>query len=366
MDDGRMTQSTGGSVKAGYQRPLDFKNGRVDLTHGSGGRAMAQLIEQLFAAAFDNPVLAQKNDMACFHLPPGRVVMATDSHVVSPLFFPGGDIGCLSVHGTVNDVAMSGAQPIYLAASFILEEGFPLADLKRIVESMARAAREANVAIVTGDTKVVEQGKGDGVFITTTGVGVVDPELVISGDRARPGDRILVSGPVGDHGMAIMSLRESLAFDTEIVSDTAALHGLVAAIVDAAGPSTKAGRGVRVLRDPTRGGLATTLNEIAAQSGVGMMLEEAAIPVRAQVNAACEFLGLDPLYVANEGKLVAIVAPEDCSRVLAAMRAHPHGAEAAVIGTVTADDHRFVQMTTRFGGRRIVDWLTGDQLPRIC
>jgi hydrogenase expression/formation protein HypE len=338
----------------------------VDLTHGSGGRAMAQLIEQLFAAAFDNPVLAQKNDMAIFTLPPGRVVMATDSHVVSPLFFPGGDIGCLSVHGTVNDVAMSGARPIYLAASFILEEGFPLADLKRIVDSMAAAAREANVAIVTGDTKVVEQGKGDGVFITTTGVGVVDDGLDISGDRARPGDRIIVSGPIGDHGMAIMSLRESLAFETEIVSDTAALHGLVAAMLEPVRAQTLAGNGIRTLRDPTRGGVATTLNEIAAQSGVGMMLEEAAIPVRPQVNAACEFLGLDPLYVANEGKLLAIVAPEDCDAVLAAMRAHPLGREAAVIGTVTADDHHFVQMTTRFGGRRIVDWLTGDQLPRIC
>ena len=366
MDDGRMSKPTGGTVKAGYQRPLDFKHGRVDLTHGSGGRAMAQLIEQLFAAAFDNPVLAQKNDMAIFTLPPGRVVMATDSHVVSPLFFPGGDIGCLSVHGTVNDVAMSGAAPIYLAASFILEEGFALADLKRIVDSMAAAAREANVAIVTGDTKVVEQGKGDGVFITTTGVGVVDDGLVISGDRARPGDRIIVSGPIGDHGMAIMSLRESLAFDTEIVSDTAALHGLVATMLESVRAQTLAGNGIRTLRDPTRGGVATTLNEIAAQSGVGMMLEEAAIPVRPQVNAACEFLGLDPLYVANEGKLLAIVAPEDCAAVLAAMHAHALVREAAVIGTVTADDHHFVQMTTRFGGRRIVDGLTGDQRLRIC
>jgi hydrogenase expression/formation protein HypE len=353
-------------VKAGYSRPLDLRHGRIDLTHGSGGRAMAQLIEQLFAAAFDNPVLAQRNDMATFSLPPGRVVMATDAHVVSPLFFPGGDIGCLSVHGTVNDVAMSGAQPIYLAASFILEEGFPLADLKRIVDSMAAAAREAGVAIVTGDTKVVEQGKGDGVFITTTGVGVVDDGLQISGERARPGDRIIVSGPVGDHGMAIMSLRESLAFDTEIVSDTAALHRLVHAMVGAVRQATLAGGGIRVLRDPTRGGLATTLNEIAQQSGVGMLLEEAAIPVRPQVAAACEFLGLDPLYVANEGKLVAIVAPDACDAVLAAMRAHPQGAEAAVIGTVTEDAHGFVQMATRFGGRRIVDWLTGDQLPRIC
>jgi len=353
-------------IRSDYIRPVDFKHGRVDMTHGGGGRAMKQLIEQLFAVAFDNEFLAQGNDMARVPLPPGRVVMATDSHVITPLFFPGGDIGSLSVHGTVNDVAMMGAKPLYLSASFILEEGFPLADLKRIVDSMAQAARAANVAIVTGDTKVVEQGKGDGVFITTTGVGVVDPDLVISGDRARPGDRVIVSGAIGDHGMAIMSLRESLAFDTEIVSDTAALHGLVAAIVDAAGVQTRAGRGIKVLRDPTRGGLATTLNEIAAQSGVGMMLEEAAIPVRAQVAAACEFLGLDPLYVANEGKLVAIVAPEDCDRVLAAMRAHPQGADSAVIGTVTADDHRFVQMTTRFGGRRIVDWLTGDQLPRIC
>jgi hydrogenase expression/formation protein HypE len=231
---------------------------------------------------------------------------------------------------------------------------------------MAAAAREANVAIVTGDTKVVEQGKGDGVFITTTGVGVVDDGLVISGDRARPGDRIIVSGPIGDHGMAIMSLRESLAFETEIVSDTAALHGLVATMLEPVRAQTLAGNGIRTLRDPTRGGVATTLNEIAAQSGVGMMLEEAAIPVRPQVNAACEFLGLDPLYVANEGKLLAIVAPDDCGAVLAAMRAHPLGREAAVIGTVTADDHHFVQMTTRFGGRRIVDWLTGDQLPRIC
>lgn len=353
-------------IKPGYQRPLDFKHGRVDLTHGSGGRAMAQLIEQLFAAAFDNPVLAQGNDMATFGLPPGRVVMATDAHVVSPLFFPGGDIGCLSVHGTVNDVAMSGARPIYLAASFILEEGLPLADLKRIVESMARAARDAGVAIVTGDTKVVEQGKGDGVFITTTGVGVVDEDIVIGGDRARPGDRVLLSGPIGDHGMAIMSLRESLAFDTEIVSDTAALHGLVAAMLAAARAQTAAGAGLKVLRDPTRGGVATTLNEIARQSGVGMLLDEAAIPVRPQVDAACEFLGLDPLYVANEGKLLAVVAAEDCERVLAAMRAHPLGREAAVIGTVTADDHHFVQMDTRFGGRRIVDWLSGDQLPRIC
>ncbi|MBL8307372.1 MAG: hydrogenase expression/formation protein HypE [Rubrivivax sp.] len=348
-----------GQVKRDYVRPLDIRNGRVDMSHGSGGRASAQLIEQLFAAAFANDFLAQKNDQATLPRPAGRIVMSTDSHVVSPLFFPGGDIGCLSVHGTVNDVAMSGAVPLYLSAGFILEEGFPLADLKRIVDSMAAAAREAGVPIVTGDTKVVEQGKGDGVFINTTGVGVVPDGLTISGDQARPGDRIIVSGTIGDHGTAIMSLRESLAFGTDIVSDTAALHRLVATMV-AAVPQ------IHVLRDPTRGGVATTLNEIATQSGVGMVLDEAALPVRRQVQAACEFLGLDPLYVANEGKLLAIVPAEQADALLAVMHAHPQGRDAAIIGTVVEDAHHFVQMQTRFGGRRIVDWLAGDQLPRIC
>ena len=346
-------------VRKGYIRPVDFKHGRVDMTHGSGGRAMAQLIEELFLAAFDNDWLRAANDQACFAVQSGRMVMATDSHVVSPLFFPGGDIGCLSVHGTVNDVAMSGAKPLYLSASFILEEGFPLADLKRIVESMAHAAREAGVPIVTGDTKVVEQGKGDGVFITTTGVGVVPAGVNISGDRARPGDAILVSGTLGDHGVAIMAQRESLGFGTSIQSDTAALHDLVARMV-AAVPD------IHALRDPTRGGLATTLNEIARQSGVGMMLREEAIPVRQEVEAACELLGLDPLYVANEGKLICICAPEHADELLAAMRAHPLGANAAIIGAVHEDPHHFVQMETAFGGKRIVDWLTGEQLPRIC
>ncbi|MDD2721083.1 MAG: hydrogenase expression/formation protein HypE [Gallionella sp.] len=340
-------------------RSLDMKNGRVELAHGSGGRAMAQLITQLFAAAFDNPYLAQGNDGALLPQPAGRLVMSTDSHVVSPLFFEGGDIGSLAVHGTVNDVAMMGATPLYLAAGFILEEGLPLSDLQRIVDSMARAAREAGVAIVTGDTKVVERGKGDGVFITTTGVGVMPEGLHLSGDRARPGDRILLSGTIGDHGMAVLSRRENLSFDAPIVSDTAALHGLVAAMLDS-------GVELRVLRDPTRGGLATTLNEIAAQSGVGMLLDEAAIPVNPAVAAACEFLGLDPLYVANEGKLVALCAAADAPRLLAAMRAHPLGARAAIIGEVCHDAHGFVQMDTRFGGRRIVDWLAGEQLPRIC
>ena len=346
-------------VKRDYVRPLDLKHGHVDLSHGSGGRAMAQLVEQLFAAAFRNEWLDQHNDQALLPRPAGRIVMSTDSHVVSPLFFPGGDIGCLSVHGTINDVAMSGAVPLYLAAGFILEEGYPLADLKRIVDSMAAASREAGVPIVTGDTKVVEAGKGDGVFITTTGVGVVPDGLEISGDRARPADPILVSGTIGDHGMAVMSQRESLAFGTDLVSDTAALHRLVAAMV-AAVPQ------VRVLRDPTRGGLATTLNEIATQSRAGMLVQEAAIPVLRQVEAACEFLGLDPLYVANEGKLVAIVPPEFADLLLQTMQAHPQGRRAAIIGTVVEDAHHFVQMQTRFGGKRIVDWLAGDQLPRIC
>src|SRR5512145_2484528 len=343
------------TIKHNYNRSLDLNHGRVDMSHGSGGGAMAQLITELFAAAFDNEYLAQGNDGALLPHASGRLVMATDSHVVSPLFFPGGDIGCLSVHGTINDVAVMGAKPLYLAAGFILEEGYPLADLARIVESMAAAAREAGVPIVTGDTKVVEQGKGDGVFITTTGFGVVPAGIEISGDRARPGDAILLSGTIGDHGVAIMSLRENLSFETTIESDTAALHGLVAAMIDAV-PS------IRCLRDPTRGGLGTTLNEFARQSGVGMLIRESAIPVRPEVNAACEFLGLDPLYVANEGKLVAICPREDAERLLDAMSAHPLGAGAAIIGEVIEDPHRFVQMDTAFGGRRVVDWLTSEQL----
>jgi hydrogenase expression/formation protein HypE len=342
-----------------YTRKLDLKHGRIDMSHGSGGKAMAQLIDELFGAAFSNPLLAQRNDQAAFEVSAGRMVITTDSYVVSPLFFPGGDIGSLAVHGTVNDIAMAGAKPLYLTAGFIIEEGFPLGDLHRIVTSMAEAARAAGVAIVTGDTKVVERGKGDGVFINTTGIGVVPAGVSPSGDRARPGDAILVSGFIGDHGVAIMSTRESLSFDTTIMSDSAALHGLVADMV-AASPD------IHVMRDPTRGGLATTLNEIAHQSGVGMLLREAAIPVREEVAAACELLGLDPLYVANEGKLVAICAPEDAIPLLEVMRKHQHGADAVIIGTVQEDDHRFVQLETSFGGKRIVDWLAGEQLPRIC
>jgi hydrogenase expression/formation protein HypE len=355
-----------GGPKKDYLRPLDLKQGRVDMNHGAGGRASMQLIEEVFTRAFDNEALRAGNDGARLTAPPellegGRIVMATDAHVVTPLFFPGGDLGCLSVHGTVNDVAMMGARPLWLAASFILEEGFPLAELKRLVDSMAAAAREAGVPVVTGDTKVVEEGKGDGCFISTTGVGVVPAGVDIGGANARPGDVVLLSGTIGDHGVAVLSKRESLEFETAIESDTAALHTLVAAMLRAAPPG-----GVRVLRDPTRGGLGTTLNEIARQSNAGIVIDEASIPIQPQVEAACELLGLDPLYIANEGKLVAFVAPDAAEAVLAAMCAHPRGALAARIGEVIADDHRFVQMNTRFGGRRIVDWLSGEPLPRIC
>lgn len=338
---------------------LDLKTGRVDMSHGSGGRAMAQLIQSLFVAEFDNELLRQGNDQAAFAVPGGRLVMSTDAHVIAPLFFPGGDIGSLAVHGTINDVAMAGARPLYLAAAFILEEGLPLADLQRIVRSMAQASREAGVPIVTGDTKVVEKGSGDGVFITTTGVGLVPEGVHISGDQARPGDAILVSGHIGDHGVAIMSSRENLGFETAIQSDSAALHGLVAAMLASGAP-------IHCLRDPTRGGLATTLNELAAQSGVGMRLQEAAIPLRPEVESACELLGLDPLYVANEGKLICICPAKSADTLLTAMRAHPLGRHAARIGEVAADELHLVQMQTRFGGSRVVDWLVGEQLPRIC
>jgi hydrogenase expression/formation protein HypE len=338
---------------------IDWDHGRIDLSHGSGGRAMAQLIDELFVAAFDNPILGQMNDQAQFDAAPGRMVMTTDSYVISPMVFPGGDIGSLAVHGTINDVAMAGAVPMYLSSAFILEEGLPLADLRRVVASMAAASREAGVPIVTGDTKVVEKGKGDGIFINTTGIGRVPPGIAIGGDRARPGDAILVNGTIGDHGMAVLSQRESLGFETTLKSDSAALHGLVARMI-AAVP------GIACLRDPTRGGLATTLNELATQSGVGMVLDEAAIPIRAEVRAACELLGLDALYSANEGKLIAICPGECAADLLAAMRSHPLGAQSAIVGRVVADADRLVVMETAFGGRRIVDWLAGIQLPRIC
>ena len=334
-------------------------SGSVDMTHGGGGRAMAELIRTLFQKHFSNPILDQGNDGALVDIPPGRLVISTDSHVITPLFFPGGDIGELSVNGTVNDVAMMGAKPLYLSAGFILEEGFPLADLERIVISMASAAKAAGVMVVTGDTKVVEKGKGDGVFITTTGVGVVPEGIETSGNTAKPGQAVLVSGTMGDHGVAILSKRESLEFETEIVSDCAALNGLIADMLNAV-PN------ITTLRDPTRGGLAATLNEIARASGVGMMLDEESIPIRPDVKAACEFLGLDALYVANEGKLICICEDADAETLLAVMRAHPLGENAARIGSVIADEARLIQMRTGFGGNRVVDWIAGEQLPRIC
>ncbi|MBT3968016.1 MAG: hydrogenase expression/formation protein HypE [Gammaproteobacteria bacterium] len=342
-----------------YPFQLDLTNGKIDMNHGSGGRAMAQLVDELFVRHFDNELLRQANDQASFEIPTGRMSISTDGHVISPLFFPGGDIGSLSVHGTLNDVSMSGAKPLYLSAGFILEEGYPLADLDRIIRSMAAASKKAGVPVVTGDTKVVERGKGDGVFITTTAIGLIPEGVNISGDRAQPGDLILISGTLGDHGVAILSSRENLEFETTIESDSAALHGLIADLV-AAVPE------IHCLRDPTRGGLATTLNELARQSHIGMRIREADLPIQPAVHAACELLGLDPLYVANEGKLVCIVAAEHADRVLTTMQQHPNGKEAAIIGRVVEDEMGFVQMETTLGGSRVIDWLTGEQLPRIC
>lgn len=339
--------------------PLDLRHGQVEMLHGGGGRAMAQLIEDIFARAFDNPLLAQRNDQACFPVAGGRMAMTTDGYVISPLFFPGGDIGSLAVNGTVNDLAMGGAIPLHLSAAFILEEGLPLADLVKIARSMADAAQIAGVSIVTGDTKVVERGKGDGVFITTAGIGMIPDGVAPSGDRLQPGDAVLLSGALGDHGVAVMAKRENLSFETDILSDTAALSGLVADMLRVA-PD------IHCLRDPTRGGLAATLNELALRSGVGVRLQESAIPVKPAVRGVCELLGIDPLHIANEGKLVCICSEKDADALLAAMRAHPLGRDAARIGDVTPDDQSFVQMETALGGVRLVDWPAGEPLPRIC
>ncbi|MCR9138165.1 MAG: hydrogenase expression/formation protein HypE [Alphaproteobacteria bacterium] len=333
--------------------------GTVDMTHGGGGRAMTDLIEDLFRRHLTNPILDQGHDAGVFDVPPGRLAMSTDAHVVSPLFFPGGNIGSLAVHGTLNDLAMAGAKPVSMTAGFILEEGYPLSDLERIVISMAEAAREAGVPVIAGDTKVVEKGKGDGVFITTAGIGVVPENVAISPAAARPGQVVLLSGPIGDHGVAILSKRENLEFETEIRSDSAALHGLVDAMISAV-PH------IAVLRDPTRGGLATALNEIAHASRVGCVLHEEDIPVRPDVQAACELLGLDPLYVANEGKLICICEAGDADRLLDVMRSHPLAMQAAKIGDIVEDDDCMVTMQTGFGGARVVDWPSGEQLPRIC
>ncbi len=334
--------------------------GLVNMNHGAGGQASAKLIKEVFLTYFDNPLIHQGNDGAVFSVPPGRLVMSTDAHVISPLFFPGGNIGSLAVHGTVNDLAVMGAKPLYLTASFILEEGFPINDLDKIAFSMAETAKKAGVEIIAGDTKVVEKGKGDGVFITTTGLGIRELDCHIEGNKAEVGDAIIVSGTIGDHGIAIMSHRENLQFETSIESDSAALNGLIEKILESHAV-------IHCMRDPTRGGLATTLNELAMQSQVSMEILESIIPVKPAVQAACELLGLDPLYIANEGKLVLICPDSDAQKVLEVMRQHPLGKNAEIIGQVTERSSApLLKMQTQFGGVRVVDWLTGEQLPRIC
>jgi hydrogenase expression/formation protein HypE len=332
---------------------------RIVLGHGSGGRLSAHLLRDVFLPLFSNPVLDRQDDQAVLQIGGAQVAFTTDTFVVKPLFFPGGDIGSLAVHGTVNDLAMGGATPLFLSAGFIIEEGLPIETLQRIAASMAEAANAAGVTIVTGDTKVVERGKGDGVFINTTGIGIVPEGVRLSANQARPGDVAILSGFIGDHGIAIMASREGLEFETTIASDSAPLHFLVADMLAASG-------NVRCLRDPTRGGLSSTLNEIATQSGVSIQIEEKQIPVREEVRGACELLGLDPLYVANEGKLLAIVPPERAAGVLGAMRRNPLGRDAAIIGVVGEGRPGLVTMRTAFGSTRIVDMLPADQLPRIC
>ena len=341
-----------------------FEHKQIVLGHGSGGKLTAELIDKIFRPAFTNPILDKLDDQAVIQVNGTRLAFTTDSFVVTPIFFPGGDIGRLAVNGTVNDLAMSGARPLYLAAAFILEEGLAADDLRRVVESMRDAANEAGVLLVTGDTKVVNRGKGDQVFITTTGLGVIDGPVEISADRARPGDKIILSGFIGDHGMAVMSQRENLEFEGAIESDCAPLHSLVNVMLEVTGREGLPA--IHCLRDPTRGGVATTLNEIAGQSRVGMLLQERDIPVRETVQGACEILGLDPLYVANEGKLIAIVAAEAADEIVQRMRQHPLGGEAAVIGEVVADHAGMVLMKTEIGGTRVLDVMFGEQLPRIC
>jgi hydrogenase expression/formation protein HypE len=329
------------------------------LAHGSGGKLSHDLISQVFLPNFSNPILKKLDDMAVFELEGERLAFTTDSYVVSPLFFKGGDIGRLALCGTVNDLAMSGAVPKFLSVAFIIEEGFLVKDLVRILDSMKSAADEAGVVVVTGDTKVVEKGGADGLFINTAGIGVVPSGIDISGSNARAGDKIILSGTIGDHGIAIISQREGLCFETEIVSDCAPLSGLVGEMLEA---STE----IRAMRDPTRGGLASTLNEIAEQSQVAIEIKEEKIPIKEDVFGACEMLGFDPLHVANEGKLVAFVAPEGAEAVFSAMRKHRYGKDAAIIGEVIEGQPGRVLMKTAVGATRIVDMLVGEQLPRIC
>jgi hydrogenase expression/formation protein HypE len=336
-----------------------FDHTKIQLGHGSGGKLSSELVNKLFLPAFRNDYLARLDDQAVFELNGMRIAFTTDAFVVTPLFFPGGDIGKLAVNGTVNDLAMSGARPLYIAAAFILEEGLELDELSRIVNSMRQAAVEAGVQVITGDTKVVERGKGDKMFITTTGVGILERVGSISGNSGRPGDKIILSGTIGDHGMAIMSRRENLEFEGSIESDTASLWGLVAAMCAASDE-------IHCMRDPTRGGLATSLNELAAASHVGIEVNEEVIPVGESVKGACEILGLDPLYVANEGKLVALVAANDAEKVIQTMREHPLGRQARIIGEAVPQHPGRVLLKTTIGGTRVLDLPLGEQLPRIC
>jgi len=331
---------------------------KILLAHGSGGKLAHDLVEKTFLKAFANPLLAKLDDSAVIDFN-GRLAFTTDSYVVSPIFFPGGDIGKLAVCGTVNDLAMSGAKPLYLSLSFIIEEGFPQSELNKVVDSIRRVAQEAKVEIITGDTKVVPGSSVDKLFINTAGIGIISRGVDISGSNARPGDKVLLSGSIGDHGIAVLSQREGLSFSTQLESDCAPLGSLVAEML-------KASPNIHCLRDPTRGGLGTTLNELAKQSQVSIQIEEEKVPVREEVLAACEMLGFDPLYIANEGKLIAIVAPEDAERVLKAMRDNHHGKDGAIIGEVRAENPGRVVMKTCLGASRIVDMLAGDLLPRIC
>ena len=352
--------STGDANDLGATCPTplsDYKE--VVLAHGSGGKLSQRLLQSVVLPRFQNELLAPLHDGAIFDLDGSRIAFSTDSYVVSPIFFPGGDIGKLAVHGTVNDLAMCGARPQYLSVAFIVEEGLPMADFRRIIQSMQAAATKAGVLLVTGDTKVVDRGKADKLFINTAGVGLVRAGVNIQPSRAQPGDKIIVNGPIAVHGIAIMSVREGLEFETKIESDTAPLNGLVESILDAY-------EDIHVLRDPTRGGITSALSEIAQAAKVGMLLDEARIPISEEVKGACEILGLDPLYVANEGKLLTILPAAKADRVLAAIHAHPLGQAAAIIGEVTADHPGYVLMKTRVGGTRVVDMLSGEQLPRIC
>jgi hydrogenase expression/formation protein HypE len=345
--------------RARRRRPKVLEE-RITMSHGAGGKATQTLIEAVFLEAFRNPELEQLEDAARLNVGGARLALTTDSYVVSPLFFPGGSIGDLAVNGTVNDLSVSGAIPLYLSAGFILEEGFGVADLIRITEDMRAAAAAAGVRIVTGDTKVVQRGKGDGCYINTAGVGLIAHDAADLGvAKARPGDAIIVSGPIGDHGITIMLARGELDIEADVRSDTAPLNGLVASLLTATD-------GVRALRDATRGGVATILNEIAKAAGVGVLASEDDIPVRDEVRGACELLGIDPMYVACEGRLVAVVAADAAGQALAAMRAHPLGQQSAIIGHVTAEPPGLVQIKTAFGGTRIADLLVGDPLPRIC